>query len=240
MLAVDTQTTDTITRKPGQPSVDDQAFEALLDSDVLVDKLLANAELTEIDLVLGQRYFELLLKHVKNTLATGESDPEIRITYGALVDELHRNYKKKPHTEAAIAVNIGRRLYATKLICERCNLPNLAGVAVNNDGTQGRSYKGDWNAEKTAILTFPWDAAQDRISTAFAEERAAVGKRAGKPLKERLWDVAANYFFHHIYKTNERVLKGQVTREQMEQIVHLLLERVAPKDAVLRVTGIQL
>jgi hypothetical protein len=215
-------------------AAEDKSLQRLLDKGGVLASQLAQEHLTDLDYILGQRYFNLLLKHVREKKKNGETDIELR--YGELVDRLKKEYATKPHTKAAIAVNIGRRLYATQRICELCKLPNLAGMAVNGSESQGRSYKGNWALEKQAILERDWDADVGAVEKQFDIQRDEIKGRK-RSLAERLRSVVEDYYYRDIYKKNEELLKPLVTMEHKEQIIGLLLDGVSPEDAVHQVVG---
>lgn len=218
-------------------TVEDESLQRLLDKGGILSAQLAQEHLTDLDYILGQRYFNLLLKHVREKKKNGETDIEIR--YGELVDRLKKEYATKPHTKAAIAVNIGRRLYATERICELCRLPNLAGMAVNGSESQGRSYKGNWALEKQAILERDWDADAGAVEKQFGIQREAIKGRK-RSLAERLRSVVEDYYYHQIYRKNKDLLQPLVTMEHREQIIGLLLDGVRPEDAVYQVVGVRI
>lgn len=218
-------------------TAEDKSLQRLLEKGGALAVRLAQEHLTDLDYILGQRYFNLLLKHVQEKKKNGETDIEIR--YGELVDRLKKEYATKPHTKAAIAVNIGRRLYATERICELCKLPNLAGMAVNGSESQGRSYKGNWALEKQAILERDWDADAGAAEKQFGIQRDEIKGRK-RSLAERLRSVVEDYYYREIYKKNEARLKPLVTMEHREQIIGLLLDGVSPEEAVYQIVGVQI
>lgn len=218
-------------------NAEDKSLQSLLDKGGVLASQLAQEHLTDLDYILGQRYFDLLLKHVREKKKNGETDIEIR--YGELVDRLKKEYAKKPDTKAAIAVNIGRRLYATQRICELCRLPNLAGMAVNGSESQGRSYKGNWTQEKQAILERDWDGDVEAVAKQFDIQRDEIKGRK-RSLAERLRSAVEAYYYRDIYKKNEELLKPLVTMEHREQIIGLLLDGVSPEDAVYQVVGVRI
>jgi hypothetical protein len=234
---------ETIIRSAATPqatasiAAEDNSMQKLLESDGALGALLAREHLTELDFILGHRYFTLLLKHVTEKQKAGSSDIEIR--YGELVERLRREYAGKPYTEAALPVNIGRRLYATQRICELCGLPNLTGAVVNGSNVQGRSYKGNWAVERQAILDRNWEADQAMAERQFDIQTKEVRNRK-QSLAGRLEQVVRQFYYKDVFCKNRELLTGRVSQEAREEIIALLLAGVAPEEAVFQVAGVRI
>ncbi|MBK4735235.1 hypothetical protein [Noviherbaspirillum pedocola] len=192
---------------------------------------MAVTKITEISVCLAKLYFAVLLEHVRTELGKAEADRDITIRYGELVRRTKEKYPDAPYIEAAIPVNIGKRLLVVEMICQRLSLPNLACLAVNGQGRPGEGYTGDWEADKAAILAFDWDAASADVHHAFELETAAARKRARTERRRKLPESEARDLYWEAYKADRASYDGKVDLEGKEAMIKLLMRGFPIEEA---------
>ena len=189
---------------------------------------MAVKKMTEISVCLAKLYFAVLLEHVRIELGKAEAERNITIRYGELVRRAREKYPDAPYIEAAIPTNIGKRLLVVEMICKRLGLPNLACLAVNAKGLPGEGYTGDWEADKTAVLAFGWDAVSADVANAFEMETEAAKNPAKKTKRS---EDEARALLWQDYKATPAKYDGKVDYDTREAMIKMLISGLSIAEA---------
>jgi len=180
-------------------------------------------QFTYNDIEVGSRLYEALVHQARATAGAP-------IEYGDLLTLARSLHPKDAVLGRAVPVGIGMKLLFVEAFCASHGYPNLACLAVNKTSKRpGPGYKGDWEAERRAVARFDWNATDLQLSTFAASTRAAVPARF-KPRKERPADVA-----WYAYFCSHRAACAQVTQEDKQEIINLMMAGLDPESALERV-----
>lgn len=180
-------------------------------------------QFTYNDIEVGSRLYEALVHQARATAGAP-------IEYGDLLTLARSLHPKDAVLGRAVPVGIGMKLLFVEAFCASHGYPNLACLAVNKTSKRpGPGYKGDWEAERRAVAGFDWNATDLQLSTFAASTRAAVPARF-KPRKERPADVA-----WYAYFCSHRAACAQVTQEDKQEIINLMMAGLDPESALERV-----
>lgn len=180
-------------------------------------------QFTYNDIEVGSRLYEALVHQARSTAGAP-------IEYGDLLTLARSLHPKDAVLGRAVPVGIGMKLLFVEAFCASHGYPNLACLAVNKTSKRpGPGYKGDWEAERRAVAGFDWNATDMQLSTFAASTRAAVPARF-KPRKERPADVA-----WYAYFCSHRAACAQVTQEDKQEIINLMMAGLDPESALERV-----
>lgn len=180
-------------------------------------------QFTYNDIEVGSRLYEALVHQARATAGAP-------IEYGDLLTLARSLHPKDAVLGRAVPVGIGMKLLFVEAFCASHGYPNLTCLAVNKTSKRpGPGYKGDWEAERRAVAGFDWNATDLQLSTFAASTRAAVPARF-KPRKERPADVA-----WYAYFCSHRAACAQVTQEDKQEIINLMMAGLDPESALERV-----
>lgn len=184
-------------------------------------------QFTYNDIEVGSRLYEALVHQARATAGAP-------IEYGDLLTLARSLHPKDAVLGRAVPVGIGMKLLFVEAFCASHGYPNLACLAVNKTSKRpGPGYKGDWEAERRAVAGFDWNATDLQLSTFAASTRAAVPARF-KPRKERPADVA-----WYAYFCSHRAACAQVTQEDKQEIINLMMAGLDPESALERVLAVK-
>jgi hypothetical protein len=197
---------------------------------------LSPTNITFISVALGRLYFAMLLEHLKAELSKPERERDITIRYGELVKRTKSTYSGEAHIEAAIPINVGTRLLAVQLICEKLGLPNLASLGVSATGEPGIAYKKarDWEIDKAAVLAFDWDGVTVDIANAFDAEATEAVRRVEKRRRRTVTEDEARKILYSAAKENCGSYK--LDNYQKEEMVKLIMKGWSVDEAYAAVT----
>ncbi|HEX9171783.1 MAG TPA: hypothetical protein VF861_03900 [Telluria sp.] len=185
----------------------------------------AAVRFTLTDIEVGSRLFEALAQHA----GVAQGAP---ITYGDLLTLARGLHPRDATLARAVPVGIGMKLLFVEAFCLANGFPNLACLATNKAGMRpGLEYSGDWAADRRAVASFDWSAAEAPLAAYASAARAAVPRHL-KPRKERPADVT-----WYAYFCSHREACAKITGDDKKEIINLLMAGLDPETALSKVLG---
>lgn len=126
---------------------------------------MKNTTLTDVHL--GEAYYNLLIE------LAHQRQGQV-ITYLDLVRWAKERHPADAVVDNAIPISIGRRLDVVQQFCEQHQLPDLACLAVGQDGVPGDRYKHkgeEWERERQRVSDFDWSSVQLQWKAYAGESR---------------------------------------------------------------------
>jgi predicted DNA-binding ribbon-helix-helix protein len=180
-------------------------------------------QFTEIDLELGQVYWDILVQIAKNE--------EGRVVqYAELITIAQQKHPDNAAVQNAIPVSIGRRLDVVHWFCNKNQLPDLACLAVGKAGRPGDRYlkHTDWEAAIAAVRAFDWRDVSVRFAESMRQEKIAM-----IPKPRRKEQEAEEVLYAH-YRVNRARYPSTFQKEARSDFLVLLQEGADPEEAFLQ------
>jgi hypothetical protein len=191
-----------------------------------IEKEMNQERVTEIDLILAEAYFKVLVEIAKS----GST-----IFYGELVEKAKTAFPDNATVQrAAIATNAGRRLNVVRMFTTAQGLPDLTSLVINQSSNEcGEGFLKSFDPEKIRADVFSYD--WESIDTGFTEyvqqtkQSINLLRTRGKKKKTIKLKDAVQIMSDH-YKANKDKYPKNI-REYRDQIIKLIIDGVTVEEA---------
>jgi hypothetical protein len=191
-----------------------------------IEKEVTQERVTEIDLILAEAYFKVLVEIAKSGTT---------IFYGELVQKAKTAFPDNATIQrSALATNAGRRLNVVRMFTIAQGLPDLSSLVINQSSNEcGEGFLKSFDPEKirSDVFSYNWESVDTGFADYVLETKQAINLLRTKEKKKKTIKLedAVQMMSDH-YKLNKGKYPKNI-RENRDQIIKLIIEGIDVEDA---------